>query len=140
VDLTLSDEWSFFKDSVRRRTVSLDETGFQDAFSTVRADSVQLEPGELCLGKTLEKITLPSGIIGKLEGRSRYARMGLIIHITAALVHPGSDNHQVLEIVNLAPFPVILRKGMRITQILFEEMKTPTSRPYREFGEIARHQ
>jgi deoxycytidine triphosphate deaminase len=55
-------------------------------------------------------------------------------------VHPGSDNHQVLEIVNLAPFPVILRKGMRITQILFEEMKTPTSRPYREFGEIARHQ
>jgi dCTP deaminase len=66
--------------------------------------------------------------------------MGLIIHITAALVHPGSSNHQVLEIVNLAPFPVVLRSGMRISQILFEEMKTPTARPYAKFGQIARRQ
>jgi dCTP deaminase len=66
--------------------------------------------------------------------------MGLIIHITAAVVQPGSDNHQILEIVNLAPFAITLHAGMRISQILFEELKTPTSKPYAKFGEIGRRQ
>jgi len=140
VDLTLSDEWYSFKKQYVGKMVDLSKTPFQEAFEMRKADKIELKPGELCLGKTLEKITLPSNIIGKLEGRSRYARMGLIIHITAAVVQPGSDNHQVLEIVNLAPFPVTLRAGMRISQILFEELKTPTSRPYVRFGEIAKKQ
>ena len=42
--------------------------------------------------------------VGILEGRSRYARVGLTVHVTASLVQPGSDNHQILEIVNLSPF------------------------------------
>ncbi|OGR56484.1 MAG: dCTP deaminase [Elusimicrobia bacterium GWA2_69_24] len=140
VDLTLSDEWYSFKKRLMGKPVDLSRTPFTEAFHMKRASCKTLAPGELCLGKTVEKITLPPGIIGKLEGRSRYARMGLIIHITAALVHPGSSNHQVLEIVNLAPFPVVLRSGMRISQILFEEMRTPTARPYAKFGQIARRQ
>lgn len=140
VDLTLSDEWYSFKKRFLGKTVDLSRTPFTEAFDVKRAQRMTLAPGQLCLGKTVEKITLAPGMIGKLEGRSRYARMGLIIHITAALVQPGSANHQVLEIVNLAPFPVVLRAGMRISQILFEEMKTPTSRPYAKFGEIARRQ
>ena len=78
--------------------------------------------------------------MGKLEGRSRYARMGVIIHTTSALVQPGSDNRQVLEIVNLAPFPIKLSAGMRISQIVFEYLKSPTSKPYSKFGKIARKQ
>jgi dCTP deaminase len=140
VDLTLGDEWYFFKKQYIGKSVDLSTTPFQEAFEMRKADKVELKPGELCLGKTREKISIPANIIGKLEGRSRYARMGLIIHITAAVVQPGSDNHQVLEIVNLAPFPVVLRAGMRISQILFEEMKSPTSRPYSKFGEIAKRQ
>jgi len=101
---------------------------------------VELDPGEMCLGKTLEKITLPANMIGRLEGRSRYARMGLVIHITSALVQPGSSNHQVLEIVNLAPFPIQLHAGMRISQVVFERMETNTSKPYAKFGQIARDQ
>jgi len=140
VDLTLSDEWYFFRKQYAGKSVDLSKTPFTEAFEMRKADTVELKSGELCLGKTLEKVTLPANIIGKLEGRSRYARMGLIIHITAAVVQPGSDNHQVLEIVNLAPFPVRLHAGMRISQILFEELKTPTSKPYVKFGEIAKKQ
>jgi len=140
VDLTLSNEWFFFKKQYLGKKIDLSKTSFQEAFEMKKADVVELRPGEMCLGKTLEKITLPNDMIGKLEGRSRYARMGLIIHITAAVVQPGSDNHQILEIVNLAPFSVTLRAGMRISQILFEEMKTPTSRPYAKYGEIGRKQ
>jgi dCTP deaminase len=140
VDLTLSDEWYFFKDEFSRKIVDLKETGFAEAFDMKKAKSITLKPGELCLGKTVEKITLPSDVMGKLEGRSRYARMGVIIHLTSALVQPGSDNRQVLEIVNLAPFPIKLHSGMRISQVVFERLETATGKPYAKFGQIAKKQ
>ena len=89
VDLTLSDEWQLFKEELMGRTVDLKETSFQEAFNVSKGDSIVLQPQQLCLAKTVEKITLPPDIIGNLEGRSRYARMGLVIHITSALVQPG---------------------------------------------------
>ncbi|MEW6748085.1 MAG: dCTP deaminase [Candidatus Micrarchaeota archaeon] len=140
VDLTLSDKWYFFKDAYKRKIVDLKETGFDEAFEMKKTPEITLRPGELCLGKTLERIRLPDDVMGKLEGRSRYARMGIIIHTTSALVQPGSDNHQVLEIVNLAPFPIKLHAGMRLSQVVFEALKTGTGKPYAKFGDIAREQ
>lgn len=140
VDLTLSDEWYHFKNELRGKTVDLSKTGFDNAFRMKKAKRIVLQPGEMCLGKTVEKLTLSDDVMGKLEGRSRFARMGLIIHITSALVHPGSDNRQILEIVNLAPFPVKLHAGMRISQVVFEMLKSPTTKPYAKFGKLARKQ
>jgi dCTP deaminase len=140
VDLTLSNEWHFFKESLKKKVVDLNKTPFQRAFTMKKANSMVLQPGQMCLAKTKEKITLPGDIMGNLEGRSRYARMGLVIHITSALVQPGSSNHQVLEIVNLAPFPVKLHAGMRISQVVFEQLESKTSKPYAKYGKIARKQ
>lgn len=140
VDLTLSDEWYFFKPSMAGKTIDLSSSGFGDSFDVKKADEIVLKPDQMCLGKTVERISLAANIMGKLEGRSRYARMGLIIHTTSALVQPGSDNRQILEIVNLAPFPIRLHKGMRVSQVVFETLESPTSKPYAKFGDIARSQ
>jgi len=140
VDLTLSNEWYLFKEKYIGKRVDLEKTRFEKVFDKKKADAVLLNPGEMCLGKTIEKITLPKNIMGRLEGRSRYARMGLIVHTTSALVQPGSDNHQILEIVNLSPFSIVIKKGMRISQITFSKMQTPTSKPYRIYGKIAKKQ
>ncbi|MFH1520905.1 MAG: dCTP deaminase [Candidatus Micrarchaeota archaeon] len=139
IDLTLGEEWYFFKKSIRGK-VDLSKTGFEKAFDRKNAKTITLKPGEMCLGKTIEKIKLPAHIMGKLEGRSRFARMGLIIHTTSALVQPGSNNRQVLEIVNLAPFPIVLHAGMRVSQVVLELLKSPTTKPYAKFGEIAKNQ
>ena len=140
VDLTLSDRWYFFKKTLMGKTVDLDKTPFTKAYEQKTSKSIMLKTGEMCLAKTVEKIKLSNSVMGKLEGRSRYARMGLIIHMTSALVQPGSDNHQVLEIANLSPFLIKLHAGMRISQVVFEEMKSSTSKPYAKFGKIARKQ
>jgi dCTP deaminase len=140
VDLTLSDEWHFFKSELKKKIVDLSKVPFQKAFRVKTAKSMVLRPGQMCLARTKEKITLPENIMGNLEGRSRFARMGLVIHITSALVQPGSDNHQVLEIVNLAPFPVKLHAGMRISQVVFHDLKSGTGKPYARYGQIARTQ
>jgi len=142
VDLTLAGRFWVFKSKYANthRPVDLDVTDFHEATEEVRQKSIILAPGQIVLGITKERIKLPADIMGSLEGRSRYARMGLAVHITSALVQPGSDNHQVLEIVNFAPFPVKISEGMRISQVVFQYLKSPTSKPYARFGKVARKQ
>ena len=142
VDLTLDGRFWLFRTGYANshRPVDLDKVMFTDATEEIRQKSIILAPGQIVLGITKEKIHLPADIMGRLEGRSRYARMGLAVHITSALVQPGSDNHQVLEIVNFAPFPVTIHSGMRISQIIFERLETKTSKPYSKYGKIARRQ
>jgi dCTP deaminase len=80
-----------------------------------------LKPGELVLGMTEEKLTLPPDIAGSLEGRSRFARMGLMVHVTASFLQPGiRDTRQVFEIFNASRNAIKLRSGIRIAQVVFE--------------------
>lgn len=141
VDLTLDSKFCAFKKKFTKRTpVDLKKTDFINATFELKAASITIPPGGMCLGVTKEKIRLAKNIIGTLEGRSRYARMGLAVHVTSAMVQPGSDNHQVLEIVNLAPFPVTIHEGMRISQVLFSYLESDTSKPYAKYGKIATKQ
>ena len=43
-----------------------------------------------------------------------------MVHITAAFIQPGIDNHQALEINNAGPMPLALRPGTRLCQFMFE--------------------
>lgn len=79
-----------------------------------------MQPGETVLGVTKEKIKLASHIAGWLEGRSRFARIGLMVHISSPFMQPGIDNHQVLEIANLSPTPLTIFPGTKICQFVFE--------------------
>lgn len=91
-----------------------------------------LHPGELALGMTLERITLPNDIAGWLDGRSSLARVGLMVHITAHTIDPGWEGHITLEFVNVGRLPLALRPKMRICAISFEPLTGPSSRPYCE--------
>jgi dCTP deaminase len=138
IDLTLSNEFWKSKKAVRR--IDISKVGFKDVMEHFTADSVELNPGDMILGKTVEKIELPSDICGRLEGRSSFARLGLAIHVTSSFIQPGSENHQILEIVNLSKQKILIKAGMRVSQVIFEELKSKTSRPYAKFGRIARDQ
>jgi dCTP deaminase len=82
-------------------------------------DNYILKSGELIMGITREKITLPEDIAGFLNSRSRYARIGLMSHITAPFISPGISNQQVLEIYNAGPRPLKLIPGTKICQMTF---------------------
>jgi len=77
-------------------------------------------PGESVLGVTIEKISLAPHIAGWLEGRSRFARIGLMVHISSPFMHPGISNRQVLEIANLSPTPLIIYPNTKICQFIFQ--------------------
>jgi len=83
-------------------------------------DYFVLQPGETIHGITRERIKLPSDICGRLEGRSRFARLGLMIHVTAGFIQPGVNNRQVLELSNTSREPLAIHPGVRICQFIFE--------------------
>ncbi len=89
-----------------------------------------LHPGELALGITVERLSLPKDIVGWLDGRSSLARLGLMVHITAHTIDPGWDGRITLEFANIGKLPLALRPNMRICAISFEQLSGPTSRPY----------
>ena len=79
-----------------------------------------LKPGETIHGITREHIRLPDNICGWLEGRSRFARLGLMIHVTSGFVAPGINNRQVLEMANVAGRPLAIHAGTRICQLVLQ--------------------
>jgi dCTP deaminase len=101
-------------------------------------------PDNFVLGWTLERIYLPhtSRLCARVEGKSSFARLGLGVHITAPTIHAGfgynmnnPDDHGTklrLEIWNVGPIPIELVKGMRICQLILEEVRqVPQAGGYR---------
>ena len=79
-----------------------------------------LRPGETIHGITRERLSLPPDIGGWLEGRSRFARLGLMIHVTSGFVAPGAASRQVLEMSNVAGRPLAIHAGVPVCQIVLQ--------------------
>jgi dCTP deaminase len=107
-----------------------DEEDFRDHSIEATLDAPYvLPPGGTIHGITVERITLPEDLCGFLEGRSRFARLGLMIHVTSAFVQPGVSNRQVLEMSNVAGHPLQIHAGVRLCQIVL--MRTEGRATYR---------
>lgn len=139
IDVALSDVFYVKKKSVTSKSLKdLSKTDFTDVYDKIKTDSIVLKPGEVVLAVTEEKLTLASDICGWIQGRSRFARLGLTAHVASSFIQPGSSNRQVLEIANLAWFPAKIHKGMRICQIIFEKTQTKASVPYSKRGRYSK--
>ncbi len=89
-----------------------------------------LHPGEFVLGSTLEVVSLPDDIAGRLEGKSSLGRLGLLTHSTAGFIDPGFSGHVTLELSNVATLPIKLFPGMKIGQLCLFRLSSPADHPY----------
>jgi dCTP deaminase len=89
-----------------------------------------LHPGDFVLGTTHERVEVPDDLIAHVQGRSSLGRLAIVIHATAGIVDPGYKGQITLELSNLGTAPVALTPGMRISQLLLTELKSPADRPY----------
>lgn len=133
VDLTLNERLKVFRPAPEGEEAVLDPAGDGYVFAAVIeriTEDVLIGPGgfhlapqTLVLAWTRERVVLlPSArLVGRLEGKSALARLGLAVHVTAPTIHAGSTGLIQLEIVNHGPRPIVLRAGMRICQIMFEQ-------------------
>ena len=132
VDLTLDPVVSLFNEPDKALEIAVDPTpGFNPenllaqiaTRHTIGADGLRLKPHTLLLAWTIEYIDLRPSVrlAARVEGKSSLARIGLGVHVTAPTVHAGFDGRIRLEIVNHGKLPIILRPGMKICQLLFEQ-------------------
>ena len=131
VDLTLGDEISYFRTDLPL-SVNLSDGGFAAHFGPNSCNQkitdkqpFVLAPGRLILGKTHERITLPILEAGKclaarVEGKSSYARCGLLVHFTAPTIHSGFDGTITLELYNFGSLNIVLFPRTPICQLIVE--------------------
>jgi dCTP deaminase len=113
------------------------------AISTSGYDLSPVAPNNFILGWTLERIYLPhtSRLCARVEGKSSLARLGLGVHVTAPTIHAGFGHNENdpkdhgtklrLEIWNVGPLPIELIGGMRICQLIVEEVREVPRAAYR---------
>jgi len=118
IDLTLGHEIREIANDADPIRVE-DATDYRD-HTCVRdlAEPYRLEPGVTIHGITEERVSLPDDLCGFLEGRSRFARLGLMIHVTSAFVQPGVSNRQVLEMSNVSSRALEIVPGVRLCQLV----------------------
>ncbi len=118
IDLTLGDEIRVIE-PVAGPIDLVADSDYRDHTRVERLDRPYLlDSGSTIHGITRERITLPPNLCGFLEGRSRFARLGLMIHVTSAFVQPGVANRQVLEMSNVSGHALRIHAGVRLCQLV----------------------
>ena len=124
VDLTLAGTFRVFR-KVHQVIEVREDTDYRELTDKIEVSSgkhILIMPGETILGITQERLRLGPGLCGWLEGRSRFARLGLMVHISAPFMGPGIDSQQVLEMSNFGPAPLAVYPGTAICQFVFQKL------------------
>ncbi|HLC29274.1 MAG TPA: dCTP deaminase [Dehalococcoidia bacterium] len=131
VDIRLDRKFLVFRNN-RRPFIDVrqDTSDLTELVEVTENNPFILHPNEFVLGSTLESVTLPNDLVGRLEGKSSLGRLGLLIHSTAGYVDPGWQGHLTLELSNVANLPITLYYGMKIGQISFLRLTAPADHPY----------
>jgi len=128
-DLHLSDEWMRYRPDMALAMINV----YEDVGPLMHrgnSDPIIIRPWEFILCRTIETVSVPMNVQGRLDGKSSIGRLGLTIHSTAGNIDPGNSLRITLEVFNQAPFPITLHKGIPIGQIVFCELKTKCRKGY----------
>lgn len=86
-----------------------------------------LKPGDFVLASTAEAFKLNSNLVGRLDGRSTLARLGVMIHCAAQSIDSSHNSPRavVLEITNVGPFEITIPRFYAVGMMMFETVVFP---------------
>jgi len=87
---------------------------------SIPATGLELEPGKLYLGRTVEH-TRSEKLVPMLEGRSSIGRLGMFVHVTAGFGDIGFNGFWTLEIFVVQP--LIIYPNVEVCQIYFHHIQ-----------------
>jgi len=131
VDLRLGSTFCRFRRSLTRVLDSkLRGVDPEDWYQCEEADEERgfvIYPHEHVLAHTLEWLELPDDIVGLVNVRSTFARLGL--YIPPTVVDAGFKGQLVIEIIG-SEFPIRVYPGQRFLHLVLVRASSPVARPY----------
>jgi dCTP deaminase len=86
--------------------------GFRD----LRTKSCLVPPNSFVLGRSLEYFRIPRDVIAVCQGKSTYARCGIVVNVTP--LEPEWEGYITIALSNTAPVPVKIYAGEGIGQMI----------------------
>ncbi|ABU81408.1 dCTP deaminase [Ignicoccus hospitalis] len=128
VDLTIGHQYARFKNTEDVLDVTKEEDlskyyelGFMDD------EGIVIKPYEHVLLHTREYIEMPADLVGLVNLKSSFARLGL--YIPPTVVDAGFKGEIVIEIIG-SSFPVRVRPGVPFIHLVFLRTDSPVLRDY----------
>lgn len=120
-DLSIGNQISKYKPDFKIMDLS-NQKDIDNAYEIINfpKEGYLLGPNEYILVSIKEKLNIPQNINAHIRPRTRYTRIGLLVssqHCTSS--YSGILN---LGLLNANPFAVKIFSGMKIAQIVFEEL------------------
>lgn len=106
------------------RTFGLSSCGYDVRL----ARSVWLWPFWGRLNSIIEHINMPDDLCAEVKDKSTNARLFVLVQNT--IIEPGWHGYLTLELTRFLPWPIFLRRGTPIAQIVFKQLDRPTRQPY----------
>jgi dCTP deaminase len=131
IDLRLSDEIA--RQASPRSDFVMDPTKEEDVKAAYKieknAKQYIIGPHEHVLLSSMEFIGMPDDLVGFVELRSTWGRHGLSIPPT--IIDVGFRGTITLEVVNNAPYKIVLRPGMRFAHAVFAKTNSKVEKTYK---------
>jgi dCTP deaminase len=132
IDIRLGKQFIVFKQHLAGYFTPLRESNYEGGdigdYQEEVVVSIQkcivLHPRQLIIGSTLEYIRVPNNLECQVEGRSSWARLGLIV-AAASTIEPGYKGVITLELSNVGTIPLELFPGVKIAQLIFHSCSKP---------------
>lgn len=86
----------------------------------IEKDGYILSPKEYVLVSLEEKIKLPDNLSAHLRPKTRYTRLGLVV--SAQHCNSSYAGHLRIGLFNATEYPIRIRPGFTIAQLVFEEL------------------
>jgi len=125
IDLTLDNK---IKVPIGGKSISVYDN-LDDHYEEESFEDKKLKPGEMVLAQVKETISLPNSLNGTIQNRNSLVRMGINVGLSS-YINPGYSGQLGIVIHNMGKFEVDLVPGMRICQLILNEVKPEAHRDY----------
>jgi dCTP deaminase len=94
----------------------------QIRFREYRGGRCYIPPNSFILGRSLEYFRIPRDVLVICQGKSTYARSGIIVNVTP--LEPEWEGFLTVALVNTTPVPAKIYPGEGIAQLIFLRAET----------------
>lgn len=92
------------------------------------AENIWLWPFWGRLGSIMEHLDMPDDLCAEVKDKSTNARLFVLVQNT--IIEPGWYGTLTVELTRFLPWPIYLKKGTPIAQIVFKTLDEPTEQSY----------